>query len=133
MAIVNGTRFKFYVNGSLIAGSTSASISTSMSVRDATSKDSGGWSESLEGLREWSADGEGFFNPSATFGFDELFAFIESRAVITVRISTETSGESYFQGTAFLTDLSTDAPVEDSMTFSYSVTGTGPLAYIALT
>lgn len=133
MAIINGTRVGIYVGGVKVAGATSSSISVSHSLRDATSKDSGGWSESLEGLREWGMEGELFFNQTAIYGHDELFALIESRATVSLRFSTETSGESYYQGIAILADLSTDASVEDSMTSSFSFTGTGALAYIQLT
>lgn len=133
MAIINGTRIGIYVGGTKVAGATSASVSINQATRDATSKDSGGWVGSLEGLRDWSIEGEGFFNMAAAYGFDELFLLIESRATVTVRFSTETSQENYLQGTAILTSLSADAPVEDSATFSFSFVGTGSLANIAKT
>jgi TP901-1 family phage major tail protein len=131
--ILNGTDIGIYVGGTKIAGCTSHSTSTSHSLRDATSKDSGGWSESLEGLREWSGEGEGFFAHDATYGYDELFALMQSRGVVTIRFSNETSGDEYHEGQAFLTELSADAPVEDSTTFSFSFQGTGALNYKALT
>jgi len=131
--IFNGTRLGIYVGGTLIAGATGSSLSMSHSLRDATSKDSGGFSESLEGLREWSVEGEGFFAQDATYGYDELFALYQSRGTVTLRFSSETSAELYHEGTAILADLSADAPVEDSTTFSFSFTGTGAINYKALT
>jgi TP901-1 family phage major tail protein len=131
--ILNGTSLGIYVGGTKIAGCTSHSVSTSHSLRDATSKDSGGWSESLEGLREWSAEGEGFFALDAAYGYTDLYALMKSRASVTVRFSSETSGSEYHEGTAYLTELSADAPVEDSTTFSFSLQGTGGLNYKALT
>jgi hypothetical protein len=86
-----------------------------------------------EGLREWSGEGEGFFAHDATYGYDELFALMQSRGVVTIRFSNETSGDEYHEGQAFLTELSADAPVEDSTTFSFSFQGTGALNYKALT
>jgi predicted secreted protein len=131
--IINATDFGIYIGGSKIACATSASISRSMSPRDATCKDSGGNSESLEGLMEWSMEGEAFFALDAAYGYSDLNTVFIGRAVVTVRFSTEVSGNEYYEGTAFLTDLSTDAGVEESQTFSFSLAGTGPLNYKALT
>jgi TP901-1 family phage major tail protein len=132
-SIKNGTDIGIYIGGTKIAGATSSSVSISHSLRDATSKDSSGWSESLEGLREWSMEGEGFFALDAAYGYTELEGVLIARTAVTVRFSTETSSEEYHEGTAFLTELSADAPVEDSTTFSFSLQGTGALNYKALT
>jgi len=131
--IFNGTTLGIYVGGTLVGGATGSSISMSHSLRDATSKDSGGFSESLEGLREWSVEGEGFFAQDATYGYDELFALWQSRGTVTLRFSSETSSELYHEGSAIITELSADAPVEDSTTFSFSFQGTAALNYKALT
>ena len=131
--IINATDFGIYIGGSKIACATSASVSRTMSPRDATCKDSGGNSESLEGLMEWSMEGEGFFALDAAYGFVDLNAVFIARSVVTVRFSTETSGDEYYEGTAFLTDLSSDAGVEESQTFSFSLQGTGVLNFKALT
>lgn len=131
--IINGTDFGVYVGNTKIAHATSASISSSMSVRDATSKDSAGNSESLEGMMEWSVEGEGLFALDASYGYVDLHTVLRNRAVVTIRFSSEVSGNEYHEGTAFLVDLSADAGLEESMTFSFSFTGTGPLNLKALT
>ena len=131
--IINGTDFGVYVGGTKIAHATSASISSSMSVRDATSKDSAGNSESLEGMMEWSVEGEGLFALDAAYGYVDLHTVLRTRAVVTIRWSSEVSGNEYHEGQAFLVDLSADAGLEESMTFSFSFTGTGPLNLKALT
>jgi len=131
--IINGTNIGIYIGGTKVNHCDSGSISLSHGLRDATSKDSGGWSESLEGLREWSLDGSGFVALDATYGLVELEGVLTARTAVTVRFSTETSGDEYFEGTAFLTEVSVDAAVEDSTTFSMSFTGTGALNFKALT
>jgi predicted secreted protein len=133
MAIMNGTNVGIYVGGSKVAHCTSASISISHSPREATSKDSGGWSDVLEGLREWSAEGEAFFDLAAAYGFTDLEGVMSARTQVTLRWSTETSGEEYFEGLGYLTDLSADSGVEESATFSFSFQGTGEVNYKALT
>lgn len=133
MAIKNGTDFGVYVGGTKIACATSASVSLSMSPRDTTCKDSAGFSESLEGLMEWSIEGEGLFDLAAAYGVTDLKSVLTTRTAVTVRFSSETSSEEYYEGTAFLVDLSADAATEESMTYSFSFTGTGPLNLKALT
>ena len=131
--IINGTDFGVYVAGTKVAHSTSASVSLSMSPRDATSKDSAGWSESLEGLMEWSVEGEGLFALDASYGYVDLKSVLTTRTAVTIRFSSEVTGNEYHEGTALLVDLSADAATEESMTFSFSFTGTGPLNLKALT
>jgi len=133
MAIKNGTTIGFYVGGTKVAGCTSASISRSMATRDTTSKDSAGWAGNGEGLREWSASGEGFFDLAAAYGFTDLEAVYVARTEITIRVSTETSGEEYSEGKAYLTSLEESSGVEESATFSFEVQGTGELNYVQLT
>lgn len=131
--LINGTDFGVYIAGTKVACSTSASVSLSMSPRDATCKDSGGFSESLEGLMEWSIEGEGLFALDATYGYVDLKTVLTNRTAVTVRFSSETTGDQYHEGTAFLVDLSADAATEETMSYSFSFTGTGPLNLKALT
>jgi len=131
--IPNGTSFGLYVGGTLIAKGTSHSFSTSMETRDATTKDSLGWSESLEGLRAWEVSGDFMLAQDAAYGIDDLNAVIVARAVVTLRFSTETSGDNYWNGDAFMTELSVEAGTEESVTFSASFTGTAAVNYTLLT
>lgn len=133
MAVINGTTVGIYVGGVKVAGATSASISVSDALRDATSKDSAGWAVNLNGLREWSIDGEGFFDFAGTYNYPELFTLFKNRVAVTVRFSTETTLLEYHEGSAIISDLSAEAPVEESATFSFTLTGTGPLNQKALT
>jgi|TARA_Y100000310_G_C20339898_1_gene649280 predicted secreted protein len=131
--VVNGTSIGIYVGGTKIAKATSGSVSVSHSPRDATSKDSSAWSESLEGLREWSMDVEGLFAFDAAYGIVDLEGVLTARTAVTVRFSTESSSDEYFEGTAICTELSADSGVEESATFSASFQGTGALNFKALT
>jgi|TARA_Y100000310_G_scaffold169451_1_gene169493 predicted secreted protein len=133
MAITNATDIAIYIGGVKVACATSAEVNQEMSVRDATCKDSQGNSESLEGLKSWDMSGEGFVDPSATYGYDELVGVMNARTQVSVRWTSATSGVSYQQGTAYVTSLGASAGVEESATFSFSLTGTGALAYISLT
>ena len=131
--VVNGTNIGIYIGGTKVAKATSGSISVTHSPRDATSKDSSGWSESLEGLREWSIEGEGLFAFDASYGYVDLEGVLTARTAVTVRFSTESSTDEYHEGTAIMTDLSADTSTEESATYSFSFQGTGALNFVALT
>jgi len=134
--VINGTKFGVYAAGTKIAYATSASISMNHNLRDTSTKDSGGWRDQLEGQRDWEVSVEGmllFVDSSggaiAGLTMNELFtSYIATRTEVTVKFSTEVTGDVEWSGQAFLTSLSADAPNEDSSTWSGSFSGTGALA-----
>tara|TARA_Y100001963_G_C6755034_1_gene436341 strand:+ start:252 stop:677 length:426 start_codon:yes stop_codon:yes gene_type:complete len=131
--IVNGTLFILYVStdsGSsynAVGSSTSASLSLSMDTRETTNKGDAGWRTLLESTKSWTAEAEQFFIMDATLGPDELADIITNRTLCKIKFSTETAGDTYWHGDAYLTSLSVDAPLEDSSTISLSFEGTGVL------
>ena len=109
-----------YVGGTKIAHLTSNDFTVEHSPRDATTKDSSGYREILEGLRSGSFSADGYFAEDAAYGFTDLFAAWTGRTALTVRLSSAVSGDNYYEATAYLTSLSRTAPVEDTETFSAS-------------
>jgi len=120
---INGTNLLVYVNGTAIACATSHSLSMSMSSIDTTCKDSGGWTSSIAGLKEWSIDGEALTEFDATYGFNDLVTIWKAGTEVTVRFSTNVTGDKYFEGKAYITDLSEDAAMEDVTTYSFTFQG----------
>ena len=131
--IFNGTSVGLYVGGTLIAHGTSHSFSTSHEPRDATTKDSGGWSEILEGLRSWEVSGDFLLAQDASYGIDDLDTIVQNRTKVTLRFSSETTGDNYWNGDAYMSELSVEAATEESVSFSVSFTGTGAINYTTLT
>jgi TP901-1 family phage major tail protein len=143
MAILNGTDIKVYDSSTniLVAYAQSGTLNFSMSTRDITNKESAGFKESLEGLREWSVDLDGAYawtdasGSALTNGADDLFikylldAGSNTREAFTIRFGNTggTTGDTYYQGTAFLTSVSVSAPTEDTATYSMSFEGTAGL------
>lgn len=138
MAIVNGTSLVLEVstdggtNYYATAFATSCSLSINMDTRDITTKSSSGWSEKLEAVKSWSIEAEGLqdFQPTgaATLTeFDELFSELKDRTAVKVKFKTATTGDYFYSGDAFITSLSMDAPMEDNVTYSVSLEGTGAL------
>lgn len=138
--ILNGTKIGVYDGSTLLAYSTSGSISINHNLRDASNKSSGGWSESLEGQRDWEISAEGllaFLDASGTAGggsaitgktVDEMFtSYIATRSTLSIVFETTESGDYKYSGTAYLTSVSMEAPMEDTSTWSMSFKGTGVL------
>jgi predicted secreted protein len=126
--VINGTLLGVYVSGTLIAKSTNCTLNIVHNTRNSTSKDSGGWEEALGAMRSWTASGDFLDAEDAAYRFDDLFALIGSRAPVTLKISSEVSGDKYYTGSAILTSLDREAPMEDNVSGAYSFKGTGALS-----
>jgi len=125
---INTTLLAVYVGATKITYSQGASLSIEHSVRDITTKDSGGWSESLEGLRSWSISANGLMAFDATEGTDELDDLALDRTSVTIMFSTEVTGDTRYTGSAYMTSISLDSPgQEETATFSCEFVGTGAL------
>jgi hypothetical protein len=126
MALANGTDIGVYQGGTLIAGLTSNDISFEHALRDATTKDSSGNSEYLEGLRDASISFEGYYNDVITGQtFEELYTLYSGRSTATFRWSSTTTSDKYYEGTGYIESLGISAPLEETTTFTGSVKITG--------
>ena len=67
-----------------ITHATSANITFSMETREATTKDSAGYSESLEGLRSVSVDVEAMTALDATLGYEDLYDLWVARTLFNI-------------------------------------------------
>lgn len=133
LGILNGTALTVFVDGTQISSTTSHSLSYEMATRDATTKSSGGNEEVLPALRSWSIDFDAMVAYDDTEGYAELRALIDGRTEVTLLFSSLESGDPQWSGKAFLTSLSKDAAVEDSVTMSGSFKGTGELTETTIT
>lgn len=125
--IGNGTLTALYSGGTKIAHLTGNQISLSHSTRDGSSKDSLGRKDVLEGQTEWGFSGEGYFAEDAAYGFTDLAAAWKTRSTFTIRQTSSVTGDTYYEGTCYITSLEQGHPLEDSSTFSVTFEGTGEL------
>lgn len=125
--VINGTVILVYVGGVAVAAATGNQISQSVAVRDTVNKDNAGWKTIMPGVREWSISGNGHFKFDATYGYQDLWALYNSRTQVTIRIGSVVVGDQYYQGSAYLTELTADAPSEENTTYTYTFTGDGAL------
>ena len=123
--VLNGTLAKIQVGGVTVAHLTSNSLTFDHSTRDASSKDSAGWKQSLEGQKGFSGSAEGFFAEDATYGFTDLFDAFALRSQVTVTWTTDVAGDVEYSGACYITSLERTDGLEESSTFSVSLEGTG--------
>ena len=126
---MNSTDVVIKVGSELVGKMTSASLSVTMATRDISTKDSAGWMEVLEGQKSWTLSGEGLvvYNQTGKTTPDEIYTLLSSRGVVAVEFGSATTDETYYSGSGFFTEFSTDAGVEDNATFSFSFQGTSTL------
>jgi predicted secreted protein len=58
---------------------------------------------------------------------DELFTILSNRTAIDVKFGSMTTGEIDYSGKAYLVSYEQEAGVEENVTYSFSITGTGVL------
>ena len=119
----------------IVGRATSASLSVSMETRDTTTKDSAGWQENLEGLKNWSLSGDGLVTYSISGDYDtpdDLFTLLSNRTLVKVKFGSATSGEIDYTGDAYLVSYEQEAGVEENVTYSFGFTGTGVLTQAAV-
>jgi predicted secreted protein len=126
MSKINASDLLVYIgadNTLPIAHSTSATLNIEQDLPDATTKDSGGWADHINGVKSWSLDFDGLVDYAASYGAEELSDNLTNGNNLIVRWST-TIG-SYWQGTASLSSLTMSADMESPLTYSGTFTGKG--------
>ena len=134
---INGTELRVYLAGTLVAYSTSATLNINHSTRSTSSKDSGGWEDSMEGMRNWDVSCDALYAWLTPAGgaignntLSDIFtAYIDTRASfsLTFGVTTSDTADTKYVGDAWLTSASLSAPSEDTSTFSVSFQGSGVL------
>ena len=135
---LNGTELGVYIGGTLIAYSTNATLNINQSLRSTTNKESAGFEENMEGLRNWDVSVDALYawlDPAGSAisnkTLSDIFTgYMATRAKFDLTFgSTSTTGIGFtkYTGSAWLTSVSVTAPMEDTATFSCSFQGTGAL------
>ena len=137
MAILNGTELKVYSSGTtnLVAFAQNCTININHSPREITNKESGGYKEILEGLRDFSIDVDGAYawtDASGTAlanGADDLVnSNILTRATVDFIFGdTQATSDVSYSGSGYITSISLTGGTEDTATYSLTIEGTGAL------
>ena len=139
MAILNGTELKIYSSGTtnLVAFAQNCTLTVNNTTREITNKESAGYKEVLESLRDWSIDVDGAYawtNASGTAltdGVDDLIQtnILANRLQFDVIFGdTQSTSDISYAGKVYITSASMTGGTEDSATFSLTLEGTGALS-----
>ena len=138
MAILNGTEIKVYSTGTtnLVAFAQNCTLNVNHSPREITNKESGGYKEILEGLRDFSIDIDGAYawtnagGTALTDGVDDVLEtnVLNARQAVTFIFGdTQSTSDISYSGSGFITSVSITGATEDTATYSLSIEGTGEL------
>ncbi len=86
------------------------------------------WKKYIAGLKEWSASCEGDYNVHTDEKGQKALqdAYLNG---IEVTVELYVDAENYYSGTAYISSLSIEDPVDDVVSFSCEFTGTGALTF----
>tara|TARA_R110002050_G_scaffold73968_3_gene158922 strand:- start:4011 stop:4439 length:429 start_codon:yes stop_codon:yes gene_type:complete len=137
MAILNGTEIKVYssATNNLVAFAQNCTLNVNHSPREITNKESGGWKEILEGLRDYSIDIDGAYawtnaaGTALTDGVDDVLKtnLLTTRQAVAFIFGDTSTNDVSYAGTGFITSVSITGGTEDTATYSLSIEGTGEL------
>lgn len=127
--IVNGTNLRFYIGAVAVGHATSCSLTISRTMRSILTKDSAGSYEQVApGQLKATGSGSGLFSyDTANYGVDDLFTAINAGTSLTVRFTTDVTGDKYWEGSAYLTNLNFEGPVEENSTYSFDIEFNGAI------
>lgn len=110
----------------VVGGQKGASLSRSAETIDVSDKTSGGWSESIMGLKSWGVDCEGFVTIGDE-GYELLETAFENREAIEVELKVGGTGGYTRTGKAVITDFPEEYQQDSAVSFSISLQGASAL------
>lgn len=113
-----------------IAGAKKATLARKTSAIDTTSKDDNGDKSVLPGVREWTIAFDQLW-VSGDAGQLDLQAAQAAGTTLQAKIQYGSTSDTYI-GTCIVTDLSEDMPDNQSVTFTGTLEGSGPLTKAGL-
>jgi predicted secreted protein len=86
------------------------------------------WKKFIAGLKEWSASAEGFYSvhTDATGQKALQDAYLNSTEV---SLKLFVNATNYYSGSAYISGMSVEDPVDDTVSISFEFQGTGALSY----
>ncbi|QDP55007.1 MAG: putative tail tube protein [Prokaryotic dsDNA virus sp.] len=125
--VFNGTDLVLEIEGNVIGHTTSCSLSLSLDTPEATTKDSGGFSEFIGGIRGGEISFEGLVAYDDTLNAVELADYLLNRTKITAVFGTSESGDVIYTAESFLSSVEVSAEMEAAVSYSGSLTITGAI------
>jgi predicted secreted protein len=130
MAVINGTTMLLLLDGVAIGCTRSATLNINNDTYDASCKSSNGWADNGLGQRSWDVAFDGLYDPSGVANFEALFDELYERDATLIMEFAQidgTGGGEVYRGNCLVTSLSLTADMEQPVTYSGTLTGTGSL------
>lgn len=135
--VINGTYYSLQINSKTIVFGTAASFSVEQSLRDITVRETNNWKTQLPGVRTWSMEFEGktaykFVNGTNPVWnqrtIDQIYAQgIANQDRVNLKLQSP-AGAYIWEGEAYITGISIDAPNEDNTTMNINFQGVNDLS-----
>jgi len=135
-SVFNGTDLvlKFIADGGTViplGHSTSCSLSITHDLPEATTKDSGGYSEVISGTRSFEVSFDGLVDYTDTGNSkqnaDTIITLVNNRSKIDFTFGTAITGDQLISGEGFISSIEVSGEMESAVTYSGTITGTGSL------
>lgn len=124
---IDGRNIRIYVDTYPVACAQSGTFTINKDMIDVTCKDSSGNYEVIPGQVSWEGSCDGVIDFSSTFGYNEAATKLLAGTAVTLKWSTEVSGDVEFTGSAYLTSVEASGGTNEAATLSISFQGTGAL------
>ena len=130
MAVQNGTALLVKVGGTLLSCQTDdTSLSLTKDMIETTCKGAAGGAKTyIPGEYGATIDVNAAYDIAATNGFSEMFANIVNGTEVAWTWGSTASTEKFYEGHAFVSDLSISAPQNDKASYSFTLQVTGEVA-----
>lgn len=127
MAVYNGTLQVISLAGENLARLTGVTMDISVNIFETTTKESGGWFEGQSGLRTitYSAEGLADWIEASKTNTADILAAVVARSAVTLVFTNGVAGDTKVTQQALISSFSMDAPMEDVVTYSIELQGTG--------
>ena len=134
MSKLNGTLCAIISGSDKLLHIDNCTLNVNVNLPDASTKESSGWAEHINGQRDWEITFDGKYDETGTgITPDEILAAIIARSADTaIKFTTDgATGAAGWTGNGTYRNLSLAANMETPATFSVSIKGNGALAAIA--
>jgi TP901-1 family phage major tail protein len=130
MAVYSGVTALVYIADVLVASQRNVTLNREKETIDVTSKDSAGWKEFLQGSKSWSLDCDGLVEEGDS-GYEAIKTmWLGAPGAALTEIELILPDGSEYSGSAIVTSLSNEGPMDDAETFKASFQGSGILAEV---
>lgn len=125
--IVRGNDLLLYMEGNPIVCTTEAAFSFSRTITDAICKDNDGAKQITLGGTEGTFTVSGLWKFDGAYQIEDLMTAFLNGTLLTARWTTDEAGDFYLQASVYITDISGQSNVNDSVSFSATFTITGSI------